>query len=92
MGWGVTLLGGGGGGAGGVEVGDGSGSGRGRGTGSSVCWEDLVGSGLFVMAMCFKQIALYYAPAFFFYLLGRCLQGPSFLRAAGACALKLLVR
>jgi alpha-1,3-glucosyltransferase len=45
-------------------------------SGSRLAWHDLAGSALFVMAMCFKQIALYYAPAFFFYLLGRCLRGP----------------
>lgn len=49
---------------------------RGDGGGSRLAWHDFAGSVLFVMAMCFKQIALYYAPAFFFYLLGRCLQGP----------------
>jgi alpha-1,3-glucosyltransferase len=34
---------------------------------------DLVGAALFCLALLFKQIALYYAPAVFCYLLGRCL-------------------
>jgi len=37
-------------------------------------WQ-LVGSALFVMSLCYKQIALYYAPAFFFFLLGRSFGG-----------------
>lgn len=32
-------------------------------------WQ-LAGSVMFVMSLCYKQIALYYAPAFFFHLLG----------------------
>ena len=32
----------------------------------------LWGSGFFVLALCFKQMALYYAPAVFAYLLGIC--------------------
>jgi alpha-1,3-glucosyltransferase len=55
---------------------------RGEVGGSRLAWSDLTGSAIFVMAMCFKQIALYYAPAFFFYLLGRCLQGRGILRRA----------
>jgi len=37
---------------------------------------DLVGSILFVLALNFKQMSLYYALPFFFYLLGRCWQSP----------------
>lgn len=32
----------------------------------------LLGSGFFVLSICFKQMALYYAPAVFAYLLGLC--------------------
>jgi alpha-1,3-glucosyltransferase len=34
----------------------------------------LIGSFLFVCALSFKQMTLYYAPAIFFYLLGRCFE------------------
>ncbi|GAA5869494.1 hypothetical protein JCM3774_001467 [Rhodotorula dairenensis] len=39
------------------------------------CFEDgrdVIGAVLFVCALCFKQMALYYAPAIFAYLLGKC--------------------
>ncbi|CAM9965391.1 unnamed protein product, partial [Hapterophycus canaliculatus] len=41
---------------------------------------ELFGSILFCLSLNFKQMALYYAPAFFFYLLGACFWG----RAPGA--------
>jgi alpha-1,3-glucosyltransferase len=34
---------------------------------------DLIGSALFVASLGFKQMALYYAPGVFAYLLGKCL-------------------
>ncbi|KAH8920176.1 glycosyltransferase family 57 protein [Atractiella rhizophila] len=43
---------------------------------SLVCFKnghDLIGAVFFVFALCFKQMALYYAPAIFAYLLGKCL-------------------
>ena len=33
----------------------------------------LIGSCLFVAALCYKQMALYYSPAVFFYLLRKCI-------------------
>ena len=33
---------------------------------------DSLGAVLFVASMCFKQMALYYAPGIFAYLLGKC--------------------
>ena len=38
---------------------------------------DVLGSILFCLAMNHKQMAIFYAPAFFAHLLGRCLQKPS---------------
>jgi alpha-1,3-glucosyltransferase len=35
--------------------------------------QDLMGAVAFVLSLCFKQMALYYSPAIFAYLLGRCL-------------------
>ncbi|EKX46205.1 hypothetical protein GUITHDRAFT_107823 [Guillardia theta CCMP2712] len=43
-------------------------------SGSQITSDDMLGSALFCCSLCFKQIALYYSPAMFFYLLGRCLQ------------------
>ena len=48
---------------------------QGGGCCSQLSWMDLAGSAAFVGAICYKQIALYFAPAFFFYLLGRCVRG-----------------
>lgn len=48
-----------------------------------LCWllvaprTELVGSVLFALSLNFKQMALYYAPAFFFYLLASCIWGPA---------------
>lgn len=39
--------------------------------------KDVLGSILFCLAMNHKQMAMFYAPAFFAHLLGRCLQKPS---------------
>jgi hypothetical protein len=36
---------------------------------------ELLGAAFFVGALCFKQMALYYAPPIFGYLLGRCIAG-----------------
>lgn len=45
---------------------------------------DVLGSVLFVLAINYKQMALYYAPAFFFFLLGKCLvDQPTWARALG---------
>lgn len=41
---------------------------------------ELLGSVLFSLSLNFKQMALYYAPAFFFFLLASCV-----LRGGGAC-------
>ncbi|CAM9445730.1 unnamed protein product, partial [Laminaria digitata] len=38
---------------------------------------ELLGSLLFTLSLNFKQMALYYAPAFFFYLLASCIWGPT---------------
>lgn len=43
----------------------------------------LSGASLFTLAMCHKHMALYYAPAFFAHLLGRCLQRPTFFAKVG---------
>lgn len=37
---------------------------------------DFIGAAAFVCSLCFKQMALYYSPAIFAYLLGRCLMLP----------------
>ena len=42
--------------------------------------QDILGSILFCCALNHKQMAAYYAPAFFAHLLGRCLQQPSLPR------------
>lgn len=34
---------------------------------------DVLGAVAFVFSLCFKQMALYYSPAIFAYLLGRCI-------------------
>lgn len=48
---------------------------------------DVLGSILFVLAINYKQMALYYAPAFFFFLLGKCLvDQPTVARALGKLA------
>jgi len=36
-----------------------------------------LGGVLFVLSLCFKQMSLYHAPAFFFYLLALCIKAPS---------------
>ena len=46
---------------------------------------DVLGSIFFVLAINYKQMALYYAPAFFFFLLGKCLvDQPTVARARQA--------
>lgn len=37
---------------------------------------DVVAAAAFVCSLCFKQMALYYSPAIFAYLLGRCIKLP----------------
>ncbi|KIO27041.1 glycosyltransferase family 57 protein [Tulasnella calospora MUT 4182] len=39
--------------------------------------QDVLGAIAFVFSLCFKQMALYYSPAIFAYLLGRCISLPS---------------
>jgi len=55
-------------------------------TGGRIAAWDYGGSILFVCCLCFKQIALYWAPAFFFYLLGRCMLGSSWVQRIAAVA------
>jgi alpha-1,3-glucosyltransferase len=43
---------------------------------------------LFMMAICYKQIALYLAPAFFFFLLGQSLKATTKLGKTGAIAIR----
>lgn len=45
---------------------------------------EVVGTILFCLSMNHKQMSLYYAPAFFGYILGKCLQRPGLLRKAVA--------
>ncbi|CAN0229545.1 unnamed protein product [Scytosiphon promiscuus] len=45
---------------------------------------ELFGSVLFALSLNFKQMALYYAPAFFFYLLASCLWGAAGGKPSGA--------
>jgi len=47
---------------------------------------DYVGSVLFCLALNHKQMTMYYAPAFFSYLLGKCLRRPSVADKAAAVA------
>ena len=49
----------------------------------------LLGSFLFCLALNHKQMTLYYAPAFFAHLLGRCLQKPSWTRKVNPIPCKL---
>ncbi|CAL5225224.1 g8012 [Coccomyxa viridis] len=48
--------------------------------------KDVLGSILFCLAMNHKQMAMFYAPAFFAHLLGRCLQKPSLSSKMAAIA------
>ncbi len=41
--------------------------------------KEMLGSALFCLSLNHKQMSMYYAPAFFAHLLGRCLQRPTFL-------------
>lgn len=45
-----------------------------------------LGSCMYCLALCFKQISLYYAPAFFFFLLSQALRRPSWSAAVGRVA------
>ena len=53
----------------------------------------IIGSIFFCLALNFKQMTLYYAPAIFCYLLGRCFQGKSnfFLQRFGTLGLTVII-
>lgn len=51
---------------------------------------ELFGSVLFSLSLNFKQMALYYAPAFFFHLLASCLRGAAGGKASGKRSFALL--